>query len=305
MTRNAHPDDATAADDGDDGGHGGDGPDAGGDARANDPFDLRSATEEHYEDAALYDFEYRRRRADVNWYRQLARRLAPAGPVLELGCGTGRVLTPLARDGVHVVGVDIAASMLARARERIDALGRVARTRARLVRADMRELALAARFPLIICPFNAFQHMYARRDVDAALARVRELLGEGGHFAFDVLNPDLRWLTRDPNKRWARTRFRHPVSGQRFEYSTNQDYDRATQIAHMRIYYERLDVPPEEKRTQVVRLAHRQFFPAELWGLLVHAGFRVEERWGGFTEEPFDDDADAQVLVCSLARSGS
>jgi hypothetical protein len=69
----------------------------------------------------------------------------------------------------------------------------------------------------------------------------------------------------------------------------------------MRIYYERLDVPPEDKRTFVVRLAHRQFFPAELWGLLVHAGLRVEERWGGFAEEPFEGDSDSQVVVCSLA----
>jgi SAM-dependent methyltransferase len=268
--------------------------------RSNDPLDLQAGTEEHYEDAALYDFEYRRRRADVNWYRQLARRLAPGGPILELGCGTGRVLAPLARDGHLVVGVDLAQTMLVRARARVEALGRVARTRVRLVRADMRELALALRFPLVICPFNAFQHMYARRDVEAALARVREHLAPGGHFAFDVLNPDLRWLTRDPNKRWAKTRFRHPETGLRYEYSTNQDYDRTTQIAHMRIYYERLDVPPEEKRTHVVRLAHRQFFPAELWALLAHAGFRVDERWGGFAEEPFDDDSDSQVLVCSV-----
>jgi SAM-dependent methyltransferase len=211
------------------------------------------------------------------------------------------VLAPLARDGHRVIGMDLAQPMLLRAQARLAALGRASRARARLVRGDMRDFAFGTRFPLVICPFNAFQHMYARRDIDAALARIRAHVAPGGHFAVDVLNPDLRWLTRDSNKRWAKTKFRHPVSGERFEYSTNQDYDRATQIAHMRIYYERLDVPPEEKRTHVVRLAHRQFFPAELWGLMVHAGFRVEERWGGFAEEPFDDDADSQVLVARLA----
>jgi GDP-mannose 6-dehydrogenase len=43
----------------------------------------------------------------VNWYRELAKRLAPGGPILELGCGTGRVLAPLARDGHRVIGVDV------------------------------------------------------------------------------------------------------------------------------------------------------------------------------------------------------
>ena len=60
-----------------------------------------SGSREHYADAALYDYEYRRRRADVTFYRQLAKQrfgVAP-GRILELGAGSGRVTIPLARDG--------------------------------------------------------------------------------------------------------------------------------------------------------------------------------------------------------------
>src|SRR5262249_43227595 len=173
-----------------------------------DPYDLDAATREHYEDAALYDFEYRRRRADVNHYRALARRLAGSGPVVELGCGTGRLLAPLARDGHEVVGVDVAAPMLARAAQRLAALPPRARSRARLIRADMRSLPLDPGFraPLVISPFNALQHLYTHRDLLACLAEVRAALspsGQGkGWLAFDVLQPDLRWLTRDPRRRW-------------------------------------------------------------------------------------------------------
>src|SRR6185295_11892291 len=132
----------------------------------------------------------------------------------------------------------------------------------------------------------------------ACLERVAAALDSDGRFAFDVMNPDLKWLSRDPDKRWAKTRFKHPLTGVRLEYSTNQTYDPVTQIAHMRIYYETVDGPPADKRTRVVRLAHRQFFPAELDALLAASGFRIEARTGGFDGEEFDEHADTQVLVC-------
>src|SRR6186997_514945 len=77
-----------------------------------------AGSREHYADAALYDYEYRRRRADVSFYRELARRRG-ADRILELGAGTGRVTLPLARDGRRVTALDQSPAMLARLRDRI------------------------------------------------------------------------------------------------------------------------------------------------------------------------------------------
>jgi hypothetical protein len=163
-----------------------------------------------------------------------------------------------------------------------------------LARADMRRFALRARFPLIVAPFNVFQHLYTHLDIDACLRCAREHLLPGGHLAFDVLQPDLRWLTRDPDRRWARTLFTHPTTGRRVEYTTNQTYDPIGQVAYVRIYYK--DVATGRER--VVRLTHRQFFPAELAALIAHAGFDVVARWGGFDRQPFAGESESQVLVC-------
>ncbi len=244
---------------------------------------LKAATDEHYRDAALYDYEYRRRRSDVRWYRALAR--ATGGPVLELGC-----------DGHEVVGVDLSRTMLARCRERVARAGRAAAARVTLVRGDFRALALGRRFPLVVCPFNAFMHLYALDDVERFLASVRAHLAPGGTFAFDVLNPDLRWLARDPSKRWARTRFRHPSTGKRLVYSLEIDFDVPLQIAFMTIHYE--PDAGERARTRVVRLAHRYFFPRELDALLRYNGFAVERHDGGFDAQPLANDSDEQVLRC-------
>ena len=262
-------------------------------------FDLEAVgSVEHYADPELYDHEYRRRRADVNFYRQMAR--DHGGPILELGCGTGRVLTALCRDGHRVIGLDRSRPMLEVARARVARLGRAARRRADLVQADFRAFALRARFPLVLCPFNAFQHLYERTDVESFLRCVAEHLTETGIFVFDILQPDLDWLTQDPARHWARTRFRHPRTGRPVLYSTNHTYDPIRQIAFVRIFYEPLDLPPEARRTRVVRLGHRQFFPREIEELLHYNGFVVERRWGGFRGEEPGPETDSQVLACTF-----
>jgi SAM-dependent methyltransferase len=217
---------------------------------------------------------------------------------LELGVGTGRTLLPLARDGYKVVGVDMAPRMLARCRARAQHLSAVAQARIELHQADFRAVRLGRRFPLVICPFNAFMHLYRRADVEQFLATVRAHLLPSGRFAFDVLNPDLAWLSRDPKRRWARTRFRHPTSRRWMIYSTSLRYDAAMQIAFMRIYYQ----AERGGRESVVRLAHRQFFPRELAALLYYNGFVIERHDGDFDGAPLSATSDTQVLECHLRR---
>jgi SAM-dependent methyltransferase len=252
---------------------------------------LRRGTREHYVDAALYDFEYRRRRDDVRFYRSLAQRTG--GPVLELGCGTGRIALPLARDGIDVVGLDVSAPMLQRARQRIARMRpKAARPRVRLVLGDMHALPLAGRFPLIIAGFNTLMHVYHSEQLVALLRALRAHLAPGGLFAFDVLNPDVEWLARDEQRRWARTRFTHPESGQKLVYSTNHRYDPVSQVALINIYYEGGDTQ------RVVKLAHRQYFPEELLTLVQQGGLELQARYGDFGGKPLTAYSESQVLVC-------
>lgn len=261
---------------------------------------LAAGAREHYVDAELYDHEYRRRRWDVRWYRSLAKRLG-AGQLLELGCGSGRLTLPLLRDGHRVTGVDLSADMLQRLRERLDRVPARVRARAELHRADFRTLHLPRRkFPLVVCPFNTFMHLYTLDDVERFLSVVKRHLRPGGVFAFDLMNPDLRWLSRDPDRRWARTKFRHPRTGERMIYTTNLLWDGPLQVAFMRIYYAPLARPRDER---VVQLTHRYFFPLELEALLHYNGFRIERHDGDFEGEPLRTESEQQVLICRVAAA--
>ncbi len=263
---------------------------------------IDAGAREHYADAALYDYEYRRRRADVNFYRELAKHRLGKGKkkrILELGAGSGRVTIALARDGHQVVALDQAPAMLARLRKRVLALPEAARGRIEAVEGDVCTFELPGTFDLVIAAFNVFEHLYTRGEVDACLRRVLAHLAPGGALAFDVQLPDLEWLSRDPSKRWAKTKFTDPSSGHRLMYSTNHDYDPVSQIAMIRIFYDPIEGSPAPGR--VVQLSQRKFFPAELEALVAHAGMVMVERYGDFSSGPLGPTSESQILVCQAA----
>jgi SAM-dependent methyltransferase len=249
---------------------------------------------EHFVDAALYDYEYRHRRADLTFYRRLAQnRLEFArGYVLDLACGSGRLLVPLLRDGHRVVGLDRSPQMLAAAAHRVRRLSTLRRRACTLLRADLRAFAVREPATLAICAFHSVQHLLVDEAILAFLACARRSLVKGGWLAFDVLPPDPTWLGRDPNHRWARTIFCHPTTRQRLAYTTSHVYDPGTRLLHMRLYYQPVDEKGAARgRERTVRLCHRQYPPSEITRLLSRSGFRPLEAFADFDGRPLVESA--------------
>jgi SAM-dependent methyltransferase len=261
----------------------------------------RAGCREHFVDAALYDFEYRRRRADIHFYRQLARNrmeFAEGGAILDLACGSGRLLLPLLRDGHEVVGLDRSPQMLAAARRRLRRLSASRQQRCTLLRADMRDFAFRRKAALAVSAFHSVQHIHTNEDFLRFLRCTRATLTRKGWLAFDVLPPAPSWLLRDPDKRWGRTSFHHPSTGQRFVYSSNHHYDNVTRLLHMRLYYQPVDEKGQAAgKEHVVRLCHRQFFPDEVASLLAQSDFRLIETFGGFDGRPLHHEMES-ALEC-------
>src|SRR5947209_7030918 len=110
--------------------------------------------------AALYDaFPFD---ADIPLYLRLAAQAG--GNVLELACGTGRVLLPLAQAGYHVTGVDASPAMLDLARQKLAQAGPEIAGRVRLVNGDLRNVELSERFNLAIVAVKSFAYLLDRRD---------------------------------------------------------------------------------------------------------------------------------------------
>jgi SAM-dependent methyltransferase len=252
-----------------------------------------------FDNPVLYDWEYRRRRDDIRFYRTLA--AERGGPVLDVGCGTGRLLIPLVRDGHRVVGVDASAAMLSRAAERLRRMRAEVRTRASLMRTDMRRLPLRSCFAFIVAAFHTVQHCESDQDWAHLLAGVRAALVPGGWFAFDTFAPSPRFLARSG---WSgATAFRHPQTGFITHYRERHSVESAggINILDMTFQYQSLRNQKRPK-TDRVRLRHRLLSPDGVQRMLRTAGLALIASWGGFDGTPLDDKSTPTEQHIYLAR---
>lgn len=240
----------------------------------------------------LYDEQYAHYRDDLAFYTVLA---ADYGsPVLELGCGTGRVALALAGAGHDVVGVELSGAMLARAEQRLGEAGAAVAKRVSLHQADMRTLQLDRRFPLIIAPFNTLMHLYTLPDQDAALAAVKRHLDVGAAFALDLYTPNFSNLDRLRREtEWAH------VGGKRGELFIYQTHDLDAQLLESRYY---LDTVAENGALtrQTTVLKQRYYTRFELERALLQAGFTQVQVYGGFDKRRYSHGAPNLVVVARL-----
>jgi SAM-dependent methyltransferase len=239
-------------------------------------------------------------RRDVAFYLEEATRAG--GPVLELGCGTGRVLIPTARAGCTVVGVDGAERMLARCREKLAREDDAVRARVSLLRADARSFALGTTFALVTAPFRVVQHLTTIDDQLRCLDAVARHLAPGGHFVFDVFNPNFAALTRDRSAETEETPEQTLPDGRRMRRAVRIPRVRWTeQVSEIELIYYVTPAPDAPPERHVQAFDMRWYLPAELTHLLARAGFRVLTTYGDFDRAPLADSSPEIVVVAERA----
>lgn len=211
-------------------------------------------------------------------------------PILELACGSGAYLVPLAEKNVATVGVDISAAMLKRAREKAAARN----VSLDLRTGDIRHFELNQKFPLILLLGNSLQHLSTRADVERCFAAVKKHLAENGRFVVEVFNPSLEILVRSPDETVLDSEYETPEG--KFVLKATIDYDAATQIN--RIVWIYRDV--SSGREKQFKFTMRQFFPQELDALFFYNGFQIEEKFGDRDGSPFESKSPRQIVIAKL-----
>lgn len=235
-------------------------------------------------------------RRDVQFYVDEAR--DAGGSVLEIGCGTGRVLLPIARSGYAIDGVDASPQMLARCRSKLRGEPDEVRSRVRLHQADARAFDLGRKFDLVIAPFRVVQHLTTIEDQVGFLGSVSRHLAPAGRLAFDVFNPNLAALVSADGIEREDTPETTLPDGRTFR--------RAGRVARVRwidqvseielVYYISGPAGATERRVQPFDM--RWFLRAELVNLLARGGFRVRSIYGDFDRSPLTDES-KELVVCA------
>lgn len=245
-----------------------------------------------------------RNRADIGFYVDLACR--SGGPVLELACGTGEVLIPIAHAGVDVVGVDIASPMLDSCRTKLARESERVRRHVELVRADMRWFDLDRTFALAIVPFGGFMHLLARDDQTACLRRVVSHLGPRARFALDMPSRRPRCFAELGPTDWRLDDDLMSLSDGRqvARFSRSVVRDEAQQVFDFEVAFEVIGQDGRSNRA-VERMPLRYTSPAEIEQLLRGVGLEIEHVYGGFDHQAFDARrSDDVVVVARALRSG-
>ena len=251
---------------------------------------------EPYARPDLYDLLFARLDADLPFWLGAARGGPgePPGPVLDLCCGTGRVLVPLLEAGLEVEGVDLYPRMLALARSNAAARGHAPR----LVAADMRRFETGRRYAAIVIPFNAFAHNLTTDDQLATLARCHAHLQPGGRLAFDVFSATPAMLA-EPIAEPVLELEVEGASGGRLQLWDGRRLDVPAQIQHSRIEVREIARDGSSGETHRFDTRVRWVHRFELDLLLRLTGFARWEIWGGPDRGPVTAQT---AMLFALAR---
>jgi SAM-dependent methyltransferase len=254
---------------------------------------------DYYDESPLV----RDRTRDVVFYRDAVHE--HGDPVLELGCGTGRITLALAAAGHRVTGLDISGRMLERCNQKRAELPREARERIHLVQGDMTRFDLGEKFRLVIIPFRPLQHLLEVDEQISCLESVRRHLWSDGRRAgerrgrliLDVFQTDaermhdLAYQEEAPVAEYAMPDGRRVRIAERVKA-----FHRAQQRNDVEMIFYVTGARGKEERL-VFAWTLRYFFRYEVEHLLARCGFRVTAVYGDFDRSPLLDSSPEMIFV--------
>lgn len=247
-------------------------------------------SEAFYTQARLYDLMFPAG-PQVDFYLAEARR--SGGRVLELACGTGRVLLPIASAGLPAVGLDLSVEMLSEARRKANDLG----VDVELVQGDMRSFEVNGMFDLIFVASNSLLHLHESAELVSCFRAVARHLSASGRFVFDVFNPSVHMLASADGVRRYRQSFVDPERGE-VRVDVAGTYDVPAQVMREVWYFS----SSTEVDFVVAPLEVRSIFPQELPLLVSAGGLRLLDRCGNFAGGALTADSPQKVCVCDVGE---
>lgn len=240
--------------------------------------------------APFYDIEHAAFDDDLDMYRNFAEMCT--GSLLELACGSGRLLIPLASEGYTITGVDTSEKMLSLAHERLQEAQ--LSSRVTLVQQDMTTLRLSQKFCLAFVALGSFAHLTSRRAQQQALAAVRAHLNTGGTFFVDISNTDARYMENLSGQFLHQGTWRRD-DGTFLTHTVSPASSQTRHLLELTHFYDQHVQGGPIQRTVVTTYLYL-FERSEMELLLEQAGFVVKDVYGGYDLGPFTLESSRMIF---------
>lgn len=250
--------------------------------------------------AEIYDIEHIDYTEDVRFFVRESKKARP--PVLELGCGTGRVLLEVARAGVPIWGLDSCPAMLERCQQRLDDMPSEIQQQVHLVQGSMTDFSLDQKFGLIYLPFREFMHLMTVAAQIEALDCMFSHLRPDGRLIINMYDIDLACLRDGPDMdpgifRQKHHDFTDPETHRNVLVSATSTYDAIPQILYEERIYETLDEQGRVVDKRYVFLSQRWYYRWEMHHLLERVGFKVVALYSNFRKEAYKELGSDMIWV--------
>ncbi len=258
--------------------------------RAKGDIESYSVTAKHY-DAA---YSVKQDLVDLPFYLDLAKR--SGSPILEIACGTGRVLLPIARQGIVIDGVDNSLPMLGILKSNIEKEPPQIRRNITLYNGDVRYFRLRKKYPLVIIPFRPLQHMHTVQDQLKALTTAAFHLQKDGIVAFDVFYPKFESIAAGVGQEILDLEWRAGKDSVVRRYFRKESVDKINQnFSFTFIFRTYQDDKLLREESELFKLSYYTY--PHLKALFLLAGLESLAEYGSFAKTPLDNAADQMIFL--------
>lgn len=251
--------------------------------------------------AKYYDGAYSSMKdlVDAPFYVELAKQ--SKGPVLEIGCGTGRVLIPTARAGIEIHGVDNSAPMLDILNQKLAREESCVRGRVSLHPGDMRDFRLNRQFPLVTIPFRPMQHMFTVEDQLKALASAAAHVSENGLLVFDVFYPKFDRLARGLGEEMLEAEWSPGPGTLVRRYYRKDAIDKTNQNFTLTFLFRTYrDGQFVSEEAETLKMSFYTY--PHLRALFLQTGLEAVAEYGSFDKTLLDNDAEEMIFLLRRVR---
>jgi SAM-dependent methyltransferase len=243
--------------------------------------------------AKYYDLIHGQLVEDVPMWERLTEEIDAS--ILEIGCGTGRLLLPLAQAGHTLTGIDLSEVALRSARAKLEAA--YLAHHVSLHQVDMRDFELSHKdFAAALLPLNTFMHCHSQAEQVATLQAIHGHLQPDGILIVDLFYPDPLMLAEVDGRLYFEAETVDHRSGHAIQWYWRHDIDLANQMRHLTYILDEVDAGGQVRRITLpfsLRFVYR--FEMEL--LLAMSGFVVDTIFGSYDLEPFDSHSSRMIFV--------